>query len=121
MALELYMVGLVPQNLDKSAEFYRRLGLALPEESKGAKHVGVKMESGVTFFLNSSGLLGASDKPRVIFEFYLSSRSAVDEKYKELTGFDYQGVRAPLLENAINVYFALINDPDGHIIMLSAD
>ncbi len=30
MALELYMVGLVARNLDKSLEFYRRLGLAIP-------------------------------------------------------------------------------------------
>lgn len=121
MALELYMVGLVAQDLNKSLEFYQRLGLAIPEGSEEQKHVEVKMESGVTFFLNASGHVEVSDKHRVIFEFYLSSRAAVDEKYKELTGFGYQSSRAPVFETSISVYFALINDPDGHIIMLSAD
>jgi predicted lactoylglutathione lyase len=121
MALELYMVGLVARDLDKSLEFYRRLGLAIPAGSEEQKHVEVKMESGVTFFLNAPGRVEISDSRRVIFEFYLSSRAAVDEKYKELTGFGYQSYRAPIFDTSIGVYFALINDPDGHIIMLSAD
>jgi predicted lactoylglutathione lyase len=120
MAQELHMVGLVAQDLNKSLEFYHRLGLAIPEGSKEQKHVEVKMESGVTFFLNASGEVGVSDKHPVIFEFFLSSRVAVDEKYKELTGLGYQSSRAPAFEPSIPVYFALINDPDGHIIMLSA-
>jgi predicted lactoylglutathione lyase len=121
MALELYMVGLVARDLDKSLEFYRRLGLAIPAGSAEQKHVEVKMESGVTFFLNAPGRVEVSDSQRVIFEFYLSSRAAVDEKYTELTGFGYQSYRAPIFDTSIGVYFALINDPDGHIIMLSAD
>jgi catechol 2,3-dioxygenase-like lactoylglutathione lyase family enzyme len=119
MALELYMVGLVAHDLDKSLEFYRRLGLAIPEG--GAQHVEVKMESGVTFFLNAPGSMGATDRHPVIFEYYLANRAVVDEKYADLTGAGYQSFRAPAFEPSINVYFALINDPDGHVVMLSAD
>ncbi|HLZ63869.1 MAG TPA: VOC family protein [Ktedonosporobacter sp.] len=121
MALELYMVGLVTPDLDKSVEFYRRLGLDIPEGSEARRHVPVKMKSGVTFFLNAAGLMEASDKSRVIFEYYLSNRAEVDGKYSELTGFGYKSYRAPSFETTINVYFAMIIDPDGHIIMLSAD
>ena len=32
MSLQLYMIGLAVQDLDQSQEFYRRLGLAIPEE-----------------------------------------------------------------------------------------
>lgn len=121
MALELYMAGVITKDIDKSREFYQRLGLAIPAGSEGQKHVGVKMESGLTFFLNSSGFIGSSDTSHVVFEFYLADRAAVDEKHKELTGFGYQSRRAPLLEEPMNVYFALIDDPDGNIIMLTAD
>ncbi len=121
MALELYMVGLVARDLDKSLEFYQRLGLAIPEGSAGKKHVEVKMESGVTFFLNAPGRMEAADQHPVIFEYYLASRAVVDEKYTDLTGAGYHSTRAPAFEPSIGVYFALINDPDGHIVMLSAD
>ena len=121
MALELYMVGLVARDMDKSLEFYRQLGLAVPEGSEGQRHVGVKMESGITFFLNAPGRTEVADSQRVIFEFYLPSRASVDEKYTKLTSLGYQSSRAPAFEAAIPVYFALVNDPDGHTIMLSAD
>ncbi|MEO6890710.1 MAG: VOC family protein [Ktedonobacteraceae bacterium] len=121
MALELYMVGVVARDLDKSLEFYRRLGLAIPGGSEEQKHIEVKMESGVTFFLNAPGRMDLSNNSRVMFEFYLSNRAAVDEKYAELSGFGYQSYHAPVFDPSIPVYFTLINDPDGHIIMLSAD
>jgi len=120
MALELYMVGLVPQNMEKSLEFYRRLGLAVPADSEGKKQIGVKMGGELTFFLNDTGLIEASDKPRVIFEFYLKERGMVDAKYAELTGFGYQSYHAPFVA-PFGVYMAMINDPDGNIVMLSAD
>src|SRR2546429_3367982 len=53
MALELYMLGLVVQDMDKSLEFYRRLGLDIPVGSEQLTHVEVKMGSGLTFFLDS--------------------------------------------------------------------
>jgi len=120
MALELYMVGLVAQDLDASLEFYRRLGVAIPEGSEGQKHVEVKMESGLTFFLNASRRVEALDCCGIILEFYLPSRTIVDGKYTELIGFGYQSYRAPYFEHSIGMYFAMINDPDGNTILLSA-
>jgi len=35
MALNLYMVGLMSQDIDKTVEFYRRLGVDFPEETGG--------------------------------------------------------------------------------------
>jgi hypothetical protein len=51
MALELYMLGLVVQDMGKSLEFYQRLGLAIPTGSEEKTHVEVKMGSGLTFSL----------------------------------------------------------------------
>ena len=120
MALELYMVGVMAQDMEKSLEFYRRLGLAIPEGSEGKPHVEVKMKGELTFFLNASGRAGIPDSPRTIFEFYVKERAIVDAKYAELTDFGYQSYRAPFVA-PIGMYFAMVNDPDGNIVQLSAD
>jgi hypothetical protein len=49
----------------------------------------------------------------------LKSRAAVDAKYAELTGLGYQSYHTPF-ETPFGVYFALVNDPDGNTILLSA-
>jgi predicted lactoylglutathione lyase len=120
MALELYMLGLIPRDMDKSLEFYQRLGLAIPEDSNGKPHVEVKMKGDLTFFLNAPGRAEIEGSPRVILEFYLKERATVDAKYSELTGFGYQSYHAPFV-SSIGMYFAMINDPDGNTILLSAD
>ena len=142
MALELYMLGLIVQDMDKSLEFYRRLGLAIPEGSEKKTHVQIKMGSGLTFFLDSSpsrwdprfvrkddpGRMEARMEARPepsgsyssLLEFYLKTRDAVDAKYAELTGFGYQSHCAPY-ETPFGMCFAFINDPDGNTILLSGD
>ncbi len=134
MALELYMLGLVVQDMGKSLAFYRRLGLAIPEGSEEQTHVEVKMGSGLTFFLDSRpsrwdprfvrrddpGGMEASDGYRSILEFYLKTRDAVEAKYTELTALGYQSHRTPY-ETSFGMYFAMINDPDGNTILLSGD
>jgi catechol 2,3-dioxygenase-like lactoylglutathione lyase family enzyme len=134
MALELYMLGLVIQDMDKSLEFYRRLGLAMPEGSEKKSHVEIKMGNGLTFFLDSNpslwdprftprgdpGRLEASGNYHSILEFYLKTREAVQAKYNELTGFGYQSHCDPY-ETSFGMYFAFINDPDGNTILLSGD
>lgn len=134
MALELYMLGLVVQDMGTSLEFYRRLGLAIPEGSEGKPHVQVKMGNGLTFFLDSkpslwdpsfsrsdtSGREKATDSYRSVLEFYLKTGAAVEAKYAELTGLGYQGHRAPY-KTSFGMCFALIKDPDGNTLLLSGD
>jgi predicted lactoylglutathione lyase len=120
MALELYMVGLVAQDLDASLEFYRRLGVAIPEDGEERQHVEVKMGGGLTFFLDAPRKERASNSPRVILEFYLPSRDAVDAKYAAMAEFGYQTYRAPYFNTQFAMYFAMINDPDGNTVLLSA-
>lgn len=132
MALELYMIGLPVHDMGKSLEFYRRLGLAIPEGSEGQTHVEIKMGSGLTFFLDSKparwdpGYVRksepgkASDSYPFILEFYLGDQSVLEAKYKELTGFGYEGHHAPY-KTSFGMYFAMVNDPDGNTILLSAD
>jgi predicted lactoylglutathione lyase len=127
MALDLYMVGLNVQNMGRSLEFYRRLGLALPEGGEEERHIEVKMGGELTFFLDTRAigsdnpeLTGAAGNSRVLLEFYLKERAAVDAKYKELIDSGYQSYHTPF-DTPFGVYFALVNDPDGNTILLSAE
>jgi catechol 2,3-dioxygenase-like lactoylglutathione lyase family enzyme len=127
MGRELYMLGLTVQNMDEALTFYRRLGLAVPDEPDNQQHVEVKMNGGLTFFLDTRPVrrgdpaeaeaLGAY---RVLLEFYLPSRAEVEAKYAELTGLGYKSYRAPF-ETTFGMVFALVDDPDGNTILLSAD
>jgi predicted lactoylglutathione lyase len=134
MSLQLYMLGLIVQDMSRALEFYRRLGLAIPEGSEAASHVEIKMGDSLTVFLDSRPSLwdpgfvpheqaertAASGSYPMILEFYLKQRAAVDAKYQELTGFGYHGYRAPYA-TSFGMYFAMVNDPDGNTILLSGD
>jgi len=126
MSLNLYMVGVIVEDMAASVEFYRRLGVEIPEGSEKQQHVELRMQ-GVTFFLHTARLnkLWDPDKPapsggyRVVLEFYLETPQAVDAKFQELVDFGYEGHFAPY-ETPLKTYFAMINDPDGNSILLSA-
>jgi uncharacterized glyoxalase superfamily protein PhnB len=126
MGLELYMVGVIVEDMARAVEFYRRLGVDVPEGSETKGHVEVKM-GGLTFFLTTKAVNKRWDPARtdktggygIILEFYLQTREAVDAKYAELTGYGYHG-HYPPYETPFSTYFALIDDPDGNTILLSA-
>lgn len=120
MGLNLYMVGLVAQNMAKSLEFYQRLGLSIPAGSEGREHVEVKMSGELTFFLNAAKRIAEFNNTRIILEFYLKERDTVDNKYNELINLGYQSHHVPFV-SSIGMYFATINDPDGNTVLLSAD
>ena len=134
MALELYMLGLIVQDMPTALAFYRRLGLAIPDGSETQSHVEIKMGSGMTFFLDSKPARwdpkyggqsdanpgAAEDRYPVILEFYLKEQAALEAKYTELIDYGYQGYREPYV-TPFGMYFAMIKDPDGNTILLSAD
>ena len=134
MALELYMLGLVVHDMPEALEFYRRLGLAIPDGSEQRSHVEIKMGSGMTFFLDSNpgrwdpGFGAPADAARrdtpdrypMILEFYLNEQATLAAKYQEMIAFGYQGFREPY-RTSFGMYFAMIKDPDGNTILLSAD
>lgn len=126
MGLELYMVGAIVEDMARAVEFYRRLGVDIPEGSESKGHVEVKM-SGLTFFLTTKQVTArwdparteASGGYRIILEFYLKTREAVDQKYAEMVGYGYTSHVAPY-ETPFNSYFAMVDDPDDNTILLSA-
>jgi catechol 2,3-dioxygenase-like lactoylglutathione lyase family enzyme len=126
MGLELYMVGVIVEDMPRAIEFYRRLGVECAEGSESKQHVEVKM-GGLTFFLNTKehnrrwdlAKTEASGGYRIILEFYLKTADALQAKYNEMIGYGYVSHVAPFKPNA-DLHFAMIDDPDGNTILLSA-
>lgn len=127
MALQLYMVGLTVQDMEKSKEFYRRLGLAIPEENPQRSPLMIKMDGDFTLFLAPRSIESDNTAPgaplenyRVLFEYYLKTQVAVEARYAELIEHGYQSYHAPFIYSN-GMCFALVNDPDGNTILLSGD
>jgi catechol 2,3-dioxygenase-like lactoylglutathione lyase family enzyme len=127
VGLELYMVGVIVEDMPRAIEFYRRLGVDIPEASEGLEHVEVRM-SCLTFFLATKSANArwdptTRDAPsgsyRMILEFYLDTGKALDAKYQELTGHGYESHCAPY-DVTPELRFAMVNDPDGNTVLLSA-
>ena len=121
------MVGVVVSDMPRALEFYRRLGVEIPDGSDELEHVEVKM-SGLTFFLTTEGANArwdparrpvTGDGYRIVLEFYLGTADVLDAKYAELTGHGYPGHCAPY-DVAADTRFAMIDDPDGNTILLSS-
>ena len=62
MGLELYMVGVIVEDMARAAEFYRLLGVDVPERVESEGHVEVKM-SGLTFFLSTKEANASGTRP----------------------------------------------------------
>lgn len=128
MGLELYMVGVIVADMARALEFYRRLGVDIPEGSESKPHVEIKMGQ-MSFFLTTQALNKRWDpmntEPaqggyRIILEFYLQTRAEVDAKFKEMMDYGYESHVAPYV-TSFNMYFAMLNDPDGNTILLSGE
>jgi catechol 2,3-dioxygenase-like lactoylglutathione lyase family enzyme len=127
LALELYMVGVIVEDMPGAIEFYRHLGLEVPDGAETQEHVEILM-SGLTFFLSTTGANARWDPARrppapggyrIVLEFYLETAEALDAKYEELTGLGYASHCAPYTVTP-ELRFAMVDDPDGNTILLSA-
>ena len=127
MPIQLAMVGLVVGDMRRSLEFYRRLGLDIPVDEDGKRFVMHRMPSGVTIFFDTV-FFPENDPERrpaprgsynVSLEFYAGTREAVDDLYAELTGLGYVGRAAPW--KSAGPYAAIVEDPDGNPILITAE
>lgn len=127
MGLQLYMVGVVVEDMPRAIEFYRRLGVEISEGGEELEHVEVEM-SGLTFFLSTKRAQARWDPAqqdpagggyRILLEFYVETAEALDAKYAELTGYGYASHCAPF-DVSPTTRFAMVDDPDGNTILLSS-
>ena len=122
----LNQLNLAVSNMDATLEFYRCLGLEIPEETarRGPHHTEVELSNGFLLGFDSGELVksynaGAPDPAEGsgVIGFGLPSREAVDERYAELTGQGYEG-RQPPCDAFWGARYAIVADPDGHQVGL---
>jgi catechol 2,3-dioxygenase-like lactoylglutathione lyase family enzyme len=120
------MVGLMVEDMARSLAFYRRLGLEVSEGAEEQEHVEVEIEGGVVLFWDAA-FVGAYDPDRerpkggyrVLPEFCVGSTEIVDARYSELVAEGYYGHRAPFATH-LGAYMAMVEDPDGNTILITA-
>jgi catechol 2,3-dioxygenase-like lactoylglutathione lyase family enzyme len=127
MEIQLSMLGVIVHDMPTALRFYRRLGLDIPEAADQERFVIHRMGTGVSLFFDT--VFAPHYDPQhafpspggygTMFEFYLGDDAAVDAKYAELTAAGYHGRMAP--EQTFGPYAAMIDDPDGNVVLLTSD
>ena len=125
-APDLHMLNVVVGDMSASLDFYRRLGIVVPdgEDTTGA-HVQLRMPGGLSLELDtteSARLWHAAWRTdpasvSVVIGFSLPTREAVDERYTELTAAGYPG-RQPPFDAFWGARYAIVADPDGNDVGL---
>jgi len=119
-------IGLFVRDLPESLNFYRRLGLAIPENAGGGLDYRLSLPTGQVFFWETYEAVRAFDPDwqpssgnrRVVLEFGFATAQALNDKYAELTSEGYEGYLAPFTFGNSTIRYALIRDPDGNEIAL---
>jgi predicted lactoylglutathione lyase len=119
------MVVLLIEDLPRSLAFYRRLGVEFPPDAERRTDVQVSLGDGhqlvlsTTFVGNDPDRRRPSGGSRILLEFFVEGDPAVDAKYGELVEAGYRGRRAPW-RTRFDAYMAMVDDPDGNTILVTA-
>lgn len=126
MEIQLNMLGVIVSDMPAALRFYRLLGLDIRAAEDEKPFVLHRMGSGVTLFFDTvfakrydPDYAAPSAGYGTLLEFYLGEDAAVDAKYAQLTDAGYHGRMTPQRTNA--PYAAMIDDPDGNVILLTSD
>ncbi len=117
-------VDLIVTDVRAAAEFYRKVGVLVPElwEQDGVAHHVEVPDSG--FGINSRSLTQGydpawPDSPGVVLMFHVETRTDVDSKFAELTQAGYEAHMAPI-DAFWGARYAVVDDPDGnHVGIMS--
>ncbi|MDQ6423459.1 VOC family protein [Paenibacillus sp. LHD-117] len=125
MGIKLDMVGIVVKDMKKALDFYRALGLDIPESANDDMHVEVA-QNGFRLGFDTQAMIkdiyGGWEEPsghRVELAFQCDSREAVDETYGRIMEHGYGSHREPW-DAFWGQRYAIVQDPDGNLISLFA-
>ena len=124
--MQLDLVGIVVRDMRASLEFYRRLGLDIPEGAEDEPHAEATTPSGLRVAWDTAELIQQIDPAwtepagghRIALAFLCSSSAEVDAKYDELAHLGH-GHREPW-DAFWGQRYAIVNDPDGNAVDLFA-
>ena len=126
MGLELDLVGIVVHDMRASLEFYRRLGLDIPEGAQEEPHAEATAPSGLRVAWDTVELIQQIDPTwteptgghRIALAFLCSSPAEVDAKFDELIALGH-GHKEPW-DAFWGQRYAIVKDPDGNTVDLFA-
>jgi uncharacterized glyoxalase superfamily protein PhnB len=115
-------VHLAVRDMAAAMDFYRRIGLAVPDEPDG-EHVQLVLDGGAHLELSTRSVVdlydpgwrGHQPSTATVLQFRLPSRDAVDELYAALTGAGYHGHLAPI-DAFWGSRYCEVDDADGHAV-----
>ena len=121
----LDQINIVVGDMAASTEFYRRLGLEIPDSHPGWQkhHVEADLPDGLDMGLDSMMFAQrwnegwTRDRKGMVIGFRLESRDEVDARYAELTEAGYKGLQPPY-DAFWGARYAVIEDPDGNAVGL---
>jgi uncharacterized glyoxalase superfamily protein PhnB len=127
VGIVLKTVGIVVKDMRKTLDFYRVLGVPIPEDIILDANVDVETEEGITFGFLIEDLAREADPGFVTpvgqslnLQFGCGSVAEVDAAYARVTGAGYRGYAAPW-DAFWGQRFARVVDPDGRVVNLYAD
>jgi uncharacterized glyoxalase superfamily protein PhnB len=112
-------------DLQRSLDFYRLLGLAIPEGD--APHIAVELPGGNTLSFDTDetiagmhpGWAPSNETGRVALAFGLGSPAQVDELFDKITAAGHAGTLKPY-DAPWGMRYATVSDPDGNWVDLFA-
>ena len=119
----LDQVNLVVRDMQRSADFYRRLGVASEagDPSWSLHHRSAhSTDGGASFDLDSlpfAAQWGRVARPGPVLGFRVPAREDVDRLYAELTAAGHAGQQPPF-DAFWGARFAVVQDPDGNLVGL---
>jgi catechol 2,3-dioxygenase-like lactoylglutathione lyase family enzyme len=120
MTARLNVIGIVVQDMGRSLEFYRRLGLDVPAGADGEPHVEVQLPGGMRLTFDTVATIQSfmpdyrrhgNDGMSLAFE--LASPAEVDKLYQELLDLGHHGEKQPW-DAFWGQRYAVVHDPDGN-------
>jgi len=118
-------IGITVADLRRSMQFYRLLGLDLPEDPAEG-HVETTMANGTRLMFDTEEVVGTFlpawtrvDGNQVSLAFECASAAEVDEVYARVVAAGFEGEKAPW-DAFWGQRYALLGDPDGVRVNLYA-
>ena len=119
----LDQINLVVSNMEATVEFYRRLGLDIPDTDPTFQHHhrSAQLPGGVEFDIDSEEFARHWDRGwrsgAAVIGFKVESREQVDTIYTDLTSAGYAGQQEPY-DAFWGARYAIVEDPDGNAVGL---
>jgi catechol 2,3-dioxygenase-like lactoylglutathione lyase family enzyme len=120
----LDQVNLVVRDMPATVDFYRRLGLTLPDQGPwNAYHRSAEVPTGLDLDFDSAdfapkwnrGFPGLGERGTVVIGFRVGARETVDRIYADLTEAGHHSQQEPY-DAFWGSRYAIVEDPDGNAI-----